>query len=384
MNQVGLFEKSPETPRERSESSIFRSLKSPKKNIIIDGMKSLRKNKKSPLKCPEPLPPKKKDELDLDHSLMNISFKSDFSLDNGVYNVPKNNCAVVDIDIGESSSSKDESDYFTKSDKCLPGNNEVIFQDLPTKLPIPSNYIPTMDIRVFQDAQAFIDTTQKREQSSVQLREFAENPERLDSFISMTSVDSSIERVFNRQDSEMSQSERSEINYFIPSKCVVLEHIIGEGEFGSVYKGTFNGNPVAIKTLRDEHTRKNKQEFLREASVMIKLKHHCIVRLYGISKKNTLMMIQELIPMGSMLVYIQNNKSHFKSNGNLNIWASQIAWGMHYLETQRFVHRDLAARNILLASTNQVKISDFGLSRSLGAGNDFYQASEGGKWPIKW
>lgn len=57
---------------------------------------------------------------------------------------------------------------------------------------------------------------------------------------------------------------------------------------------------------------------------------------------------------------------------------------MHYLETQRFVHRDLAARNILLASTNQVKISDFGLSRSLGAGNDFYQASEGGKWPIKW
>ena len=58
--------------------------------------------------------------------------------------------------------------------------------------------------------------------------------------------------------------------------------------------------------------------------------------------------------------------------------------GMDYLESKRFVHRDLAARNILLANNNQAKISDFGLSRALGSGNDFYQASEGGKWPIKW
>lgn len=57
---------------------------------------------------------------------------------------------------------------------------------------------------------------------------------------------------------------------------------------------------------------------------------------------------------------------------------------MNYLESKRFVHRDLAARNILLGLSNQVKISDFGLSRSLGSGNDIYQASEGGKWPIKW
>lgn len=57
---------------------------------------------------------------------------------------------------------------------------------------------------------------------------------------------------------------------------------------------------------------------------------------------------------------------------------------MQYLEGRHFVHRDLAARNILLASRNQAKISDFGLSRALAADNECYQASQGGKWPIKW
>lgn len=57
--------------------------------------------------------------------------------------------------------------------------------------------------------------------------------------------------------------------------------------------------------------------------------------------------------------------------------------GMKYLVENRLIHRDLAARNILLATKNQAKISDFGLSRSFG-GNDYYRATAGGKWPIKW
>ena len=37
-----------------------------------------------------------------------------------------------------------------------------------------------------------------------------------------------------------------------------------------------------------------------------------------------------------------------------------------------------------VTSSFQVKISDFGLSRAVGSGSDYYKASQGGRWPVKW
>ena len=57
---------------------------------------------------------------------------------------------------------------------------------------------------------------------------------------------------------------------------------------------------------------------------------------------------------------------------------------MAYMEANHFVHRDLAARNVLVASDSLCKISDFGLSRGVGAGAEYYRSQQRGKWPIKW
>ncbi|CAF3493251.1 unnamed protein product [Adineta steineri] len=164
---------------------------------------------------------------------------------------------------------------------------------------------------------------------------------------------------------------------------------LGEGEFGEVYEGFYRedlnnpvGTPVAIKILK-EYSYSAKQDFLREAEHMATLNHHCICTLYGIvdSNDDSMMMVIELLLLGSMLDYLWKHK-HSIAESRLKLWASQIVDGMAYMERKGIVHRDLAARNILMQSTDQVKISDFGLSRRIDA--DVYMQKSDSKIPVKW
>ena len=98
----------------------------------------------------------------------------------------------------------------------------------------------------------------------------------------------------------------------IPAESLEFQDQLGEGEFGSVIRGVWHPpgpnqpRSVAIKTLRQECLVNGEKEFVREAAVMARLQHPSIVTLYGVCrerKSGTLMLIQELLQLGSALDY---------------------------------------------------------------------------------
>ncbi|XP_071637280.1 activated Cdc42 kinase-like isoform X3 [Temnothorax longispinosus] len=180
--------------------------------------------------------------------------------------------------------------------------------------------------------------------------------------------------------------------HMIPADAIIVNKELGVGEFGVVQQGVWTNDgeriQVAIKCLSRERMQNNPIEFLKEAAIMHSIDHEHIVRLYGVVlDTNSLMLVTELAPLRSLLECLKE-PSLRASFPVLSLcdFAVQIADGMQYLETKRLIHRDLAARNILVFSKNKVKISDFGLSRALGVGKDYYQTNFNVnlKLPIAW
>ncbi|XP_034839376.1 activated Cdc42 kinase-like [Maniola hyperantus] len=190
----------------------------------------------------------------------------------------------------------------------------------------------------------------------------------------------------------------TDLNVKVPTKHIIsIEDItinkeLGMGQFGVVQQGTWTtGNQrlqVAIKCLGNERMTSNSTEFLKEAAVMHSIDHPNIVRLYGVVLHlDSLMLVTELAPLRSLLECLR--EVTLRSNFSVVVlcnFAEQICDGMTYLENKRLIHRDLAARNILVFSKDRVKISDFGLSRALGVGKDYYQTNYNVnlKLPVAW
>ncbi|KAL8172464.1 hypothetical protein V2J09_024268 [Rumex salicifolius] len=145
---------------------------------------------------------------------------------------------------------------------------------------------------------------------------------------------------------------------------------IGQGGFGTVYKGTLHdGRTVAIKRAKkgaydNDHMG---AEFRREVEMLAQVKHLGLVQLLGfLEEGDERILIVEYVSNGSLREHLDGKRGDILDFSVRFDIAVDLAHAITYLHTYTdhpIIHRDIKASNILLTDICRVKVADFGFAR---------------------
>lgn len=146
---------------------------------------------------------------------------------------------------------------------------------------------------------------------------------------------------------------------------------IGRGGMAEIFQARdiLLDRPVAMKVLFPEFATDPAfvERFRREAQAAANLNHPNIVAVYDWGKVNNTYYIAMEYVNGRTLADI------LKQSGTLTPMQvcdvmSEVASALISAHQNGVIHRDIKPGNILVSTTGQVKVADFGIARALGAG----------------
>ncbi|KAL3714276.1 hypothetical protein ACJRO7_006240 [Eucalyptus globulus] len=146
-----------------------------------------------------------------------------------------------------------------------------------------------------------------------------------------------------------------------------FKHKLGEGGYGSVYKGILrSGNEVAVKILNKPKS--NGQDFISEVATIGRIHHVNVVELVGFCFNNSKQaLVYDFMLNGSLDKHIfskdDDNSLDYQKIYEISLG---VARGIEYLHQgcdMQILHFDIKPHNILLDKNFIPKVSDFGLAR---------------------
>jgi serine/threonine-protein kinase len=146
-----------------------------------------------------------------------------------------------------------------------------------------------------------------------------------------------------------------------------IQEKIGSGGQGTVYKAldTKLNRTVVIKILPPELTVKtaNFRRFEREAQLCSQLDHPNICTIYDFHEAGGVFYIaMQYVEGKNVRQLVAGRPLELKSALSI---AIQVTDALAYAHSKNIIHRDIKAGNVMVTSTGQAKILDFGLAKLL-------------------
>ena len=165
------------------------------------------------------------------------------------------------------------------------------------------------------------------------------------------------------------------MQYFPGAEGLEIGECISKGDYQSIYRGTYNSRPVAVKKISDilvnresADLEKAVEDLRRESDILRAAKDPHIVEFIGVFNDETqeggVLLVMELMDQ-TLETFLKDNRGNLSKEKQVDI-CQQIASGLRYLHHQdpQILHRDLKPSNILLDKDGRIaKIGDFGQAK---------------------
>ncbi|EQC30448.1 TKL protein kinase [Saprolegnia diclina VS20] len=137
---------------------------------------------------------------------------------------------------------------------------------------------------------------------------------------------------------------------------------LGVGGYGAVYKGTYNGRPVAVKTALGAS---GVAALIEEMETMQLCHSPYVLELLAVTKMPSPKLILEYMDGGDLRSFLDAKR--LNQSTKVDVSSLEVAWvvanalaDMHH---NGLLHRDIKSPNVLLCTHNYIKLADLGIAR---------------------